>query len=103
MCGRLTQVIDFGDNIEFTPISGTEQDELSCNWDDIPLDSSNLVIKVHTLPETRSEHQPGCNGIAAAPRLLPQHHLTDTFLSEAPCGHPSRHTEDCILRACNSK
>lgn len=43
---NLMQVIDFGDNLDFTPISATEQDELTCNWDDIPLDSDNLVIKV---------------------------------------------------------
>ena len=49
--GQLIQVIDFGDSLDFTPISSTEQDELSCNWDDIPLDSSNLVIKVQLLPE----------------------------------------------------
>ena len=42
----MVQVIDFGDKIDFTPISSTEQDELSCNWDDIPLDGDNLVIKV---------------------------------------------------------
>ena len=57
---HLLQVIDFGDNIDFTPISGTEQDELSCNWDDIPLDSSNLVIKV----------QPFILQLALAPKPL---------------------------------
>ena len=57
----LLQVIDFGDNIEFTPISGTEQDELSCNWDDIPLDSSNLVIKVpHIFLQVLATPQSAC-------------------------------------------
>ena len=43
-------MIDFGDNLDFTPIPDREQDELTCNWDDIPLDSSNLVIKVTWTP-----------------------------------------------------
>ena len=46
----LAQVIDFGESLDVTPISGTEQDELSCNWDDIPLNSDNLVIKVPLSP-----------------------------------------------------
>ena len=46
----LAQVIDFGDSLDVTPISGTQQDELSCNWNDIPLNSDNLVIKVPLPP-----------------------------------------------------
>ncbi len=46
----LFHVIDLGDDmdIELLPPSAT-QDELSCNWADVPLDASNLVIKAADL------------------------------------------------------
>ncbi len=40
------QVIDLGDSMDFTPVSGSGSDELTCNVADIPTDGSNLVIKV---------------------------------------------------------
>ena len=43
------QVIDLGDSMTFDPIPG-QADSLTCNVQDIPLDDSNLVIKVHQQP-----------------------------------------------------
>lgn len=51
----LFHVIDLGDDmdIELLPSSATE-DELSCNWADVPLDASNLVIKAANLFRTKT-------------------------------------------------
>jgi 4-diphosphocytidyl-2-C-methyl-D-erythritol kinase len=51
----LFHVIDLGDDmdIELLPPSATE-DELSCNWADVPLDASNLVIKAADLFRTKT-------------------------------------------------
>lgn len=41
----LFHVIDLGDSLAFTPLPGASQDELTCNMEGVPTDSSNLVIK----------------------------------------------------------
>jgi 4-diphosphocytidyl-2-C-methyl-D-erythritol kinase len=56
----LFHVIDLGDDmdIELLPPSAV-QDELTCNWTDVPLDESNLVIKAANLFRAktgRTEH-----------------------------------------------
>ena len=51
----LFHVIDLGDDmdIELLP-AGSTKDELSCNWSDVPLDESNLVIKAANLFRTKT-------------------------------------------------
>jgi len=41
-----TQVIDMGDDMHFEVLPGATNDELVCNMEGVPLDDSNLVIKV---------------------------------------------------------
>ena len=43
------QVIDLGDSMTFAETSG-QADTLTCNVPDVPVDGSNLVIKVSSHP-----------------------------------------------------
>lgn len=46
----LFHVIDLGDDMDVSVLpQGATKDELSCNWSDVPLDESNLVIKAARL------------------------------------------------------
>ena len=46
----LFHVIDLGDDMDVSVLpEGATKDELSCNWSDVPLDESNLVIKAARL------------------------------------------------------
>lgn len=46
----LFHVIDLGDDLDVSVLpDGASRDELSCNWSDVPLDESNLVIKAARL------------------------------------------------------
>lgn len=46
----LFHVIDLGDDMDVSVLPiGATKDELSCNWSDVPLDESNLVIKAARL------------------------------------------------------
>jgi 4-diphosphocytidyl-2-C-methyl-D-erythritol kinase len=46
----LFHVINLGDYMDVSILpEGATQDQLTCNWDDVPLDDSNLVIKAANL------------------------------------------------------
>lgn len=50
----LFQCIGFGDTLELTPISNTEEDVFECNMPGVPVDSSNLVLRALELMRTKT-------------------------------------------------
>ena len=58
------QVIDLGDTMTFSTLPG-QADALTCDVEGIPLDASNLVLKVYTLASILMTHQCGCSASSA--------------------------------------
>ena len=96
--GLARQVIDLGDTMTFAAIPG-QADTLSCNMPGVPLDDSNLVIKVHDaryIMQAKSHvqcHSP--KSVAQLPPFLPP--CIPSSVIKPVVGRANSHPQCCTM------